>query len=106
MSNIWFGNISSQAESGFVISGHKGSIIENVVIKESDLELRKSSKVEAGFMDFRPSYDGLTNASSIPAIFMEYASHVELLDFEARFNNPQSMLKPSFFASQVARQPS
>ena len=86
---MWFGNISSQSEAGFVISGYKSSIIENVVIKDTDLELRKTTKQEAGFLDFRPSIDGIVNASSIPAIFIEYASHVELQNFEASFSRPK-----------------
>ena len=98
---MWFGNLTSQAETGFVVSGHNKSIIENVVIKETELELKKLSKIPGFFLDFRPSRDGLMNASSIPAIFLEYASHVELQGFQVSIggaladpNPPRSL---SFF---------
>lgn len=83
LSNVWLGNISSRSEAGVVVSGYKGSIIENVVIKDTDLELTKTTKIEAGFLDFRPSQDDVVNASSIPALFVEYTSHIELSNFEA-----------------------
>lgn len=86
MSNVWFGNVSCQSEAGFVFAGHEKSIIEGITIKDADLELRKSTKLQPNPLDYRPSAQGLLNASSvsmsIPAIFVEYASHVELSSVE------------------------
>ena len=86
LSNVWFGNITSQSEAGIVISGHRGSIIENVFIKDTELELKKHTKLEGGFLDFRPSSDDVVNASPIPALFVEYVSHLELDKLEVDFH--------------------
>lgn len=65
-----------------MFSGTPNAPIDSITVKDSSLELRKSTSLGGSFRDFRPSQEGLVNATSVPAIFLDNVNHVILAGLE------------------------
>jgi polygalacturonase len=101
INNIRLSNISATSESGIVILGLPGSVIENISMEDIRLTINKGKYTETygGNFDLRPAYplEYAIFKHDIPGLYAHYVNHFTISGFELNWGEGL----PSFFTHAV-----